>query len=90
MPTGRSLIFPPVELLVDRLLTVTNNLGFSTFGYADDTVIIVQGKFAHTVKEIMQNALNVVSKWTVKEGLNISPHKTAMVPFTNRRKIEGL
>ena len=90
MPTGRSLIFTPVELLVDRLLTVTNNLGFSTFGYADDTVIIVQGKFAHTVKEIMQNALNVVSKWTVKEGLNISPHKTAMVPFTNRRKIEGL
>ena len=26
----------------------------------------------------------------VKEGLNNSPHKTAMVPFTNRRKIEGL
>jgi len=38
----------------------------------------------------MQNALNVVAKWAVKEGLNISPHKTAMVPFTNRRKIEGL
>jgi hypothetical protein len=26
----------------------------------------------------------------VKEGLNISPHKTAIVPFTNRRRIEGL
>jgi hypothetical protein len=38
----------------------------------------------------MQNALNVVAKWAVEEGLNISPHKTAMVPFTNRRKIEGL
>ena len=38
----------------------------------------------------MQNALNVVAKWAVKEGINISPHKTAMVPFTNRRKIEGL
>jgi hypothetical protein len=71
-------------------LTVTNDLGFSTFGYADDIVIIVQGKFAHTVREIMQNALNVVVKWAVKEGLNISPHKTATVPFTNRKKIEGL
>jgi len=78
------------NLAVDMLLTATNNLGFSTFGYANDIVIIVQGKFAHTVREIMQNALNVVAKWAVKEGLNIRPHKTAMVPFTNRRKTEGL
>jgi hypothetical protein len=53
------------------------NLGFSTFGYADDIVIIFQGKFAHTVKEVMQNSLNVVAKWAVREGLNISPHKAA-------------
>jgi hypothetical protein len=59
-------------------------------GYADGFVIIIQGRFAHTVREIMQNALNVVAKWVVEESLNISPHKTAMVPFTNRRKIEGL
>jgi hypothetical protein len=78
------------NLVVDRLLTVTNNLGFSTFGYADDIVIIVQGKFANTIREIMQNSLNMVAKWAVKVGLNISPHKTAIVPFTNRRKIEGL
>jgi len=38
----------------------------------------------------MQNALNVVAKWAVKDGLNISPHKTAMVQFTDRRNIEGL
>ena len=71
-------------------MVVTNDLGFSTFGYADGIVIIVQGTFAHTVREIMQEALNVVVKWAVKEGPNISPHKTAIVPFTNRRKIEGL
>jgi len=34
------------NLVVDRLLMITNDLGFSTFGYADDIVIIVQGKFA--------------------------------------------
>jgi len=54
------------NLVVDRLLTITNDLGFSTFGYADDIVIIVHGKFAHTVREIMQEALNVVVKWAVK------------------------
>ena len=85
-------VFSPLlwNLVVGMLLTVTNDLGFSTFGYADDIVIIVQGKFTHTVREIMQNALNVAAKWAAKEGLNISPHKIAMVPFTNRRKTEGL
>jgi len=78
------------NLVVDKLLTITYDLGFSIFGYVDDIVIIVQGKFAHTVREIMQEALNVVVKWAVKEGLNISPHKTAIVPFTNRRNAEGL
>jgi hypothetical protein len=71
-------------------LATTNDLGFCTFGCADDIVIIVQGKFAHTVRKLMQDALNMVVKWAVKEGLNISPHKTAIVPFTNRRKIEDL
>jgi len=78
------------NLVVDRLLMITNDLGFSTYGYAYNIVIIVQGKFAHTVREIMQEALNVVVKWAVKEVLNISPHKTAIVPFTNRRNTEGL
>jgi tRNA nucleotidyltransferase (CCA-adding enzyme) len=76
--------------VADRFLTATNDVGFSTFGYADDIVIIVRGNFVHTVREIMQKALNVVVKWAAKEGLNISPHKTAVVPFTNRKKIEGL
>jgi hypothetical protein len=35
-------------------------------------------------------ALNVVVKWAAKEGLNINPHKTAIVPFTNKRILEGL
>ena len=47
------------NLVADRLLIATNDLGFSTFSYADDIVITVQGKFAHTVREIMQKAMNV-------------------------------
>jgi hypothetical protein len=41
---------------------ITNDLGFNTFGYADNIVIVVQVKFAHTVREIIQEALNVVVK----------------------------
>jgi hypothetical protein len=50
------------NLVVDRLLTVTNDLGFKPFGYADNIVIIVQGKFTHTVRDVMQQALNMVIK----------------------------
>jgi hypothetical protein len=53
-------------------------------------VIIVHGKFAHTVRDVMQQALNVVIKWAAKEGLNIGPQKTAIVSFTKRKKTEGL
>jgi hypothetical protein len=59
-------------------------------GYADDIVITVQGKFTHTVRELMQAALNEVVNWATKEGLSVSSQKTVVVPFTNKRKIEGL
>ena len=51
------------NLVVDRILSVTNDVGFNTFGYADDIVITVQGKLAYTVRDVMQQALNVVVKW---------------------------
>jgi hypothetical protein len=89
MSRRRSIISLLWNLVVDRLLVETNDLGFSTFGYAN-IVIIVQGKFAHSVREIIQSALDVVVKCAAKEGLNISPHKTTTVPFTNRRKVEDL
>jgi hypothetical protein len=77
------------NLVVDGLLAATNDQGFNTYGYAND-VIIVQGKFAHTVRELLQATLDVVDNWTIKEGPGIRPHKTAIVPFTNRRRLEGL
>jgi hypothetical protein len=42
------------NLVFDRLLVETNDLGFSRFGHADNFVIVVQGKFAHSVRELMQ------------------------------------
>ena len=53
-------------------------------------MIIAQGKFAHAIRDVMQQALNAVVKWAAKEGLNISLQKTAIIPFTKRKKTEGL
>jgi len=58
------LLWNPV---VDRLLTVTNDLGFSTFGYADDVVIKVQGKFAHSQGDYARGPERV-SQMSCKRG----------------------
>jgi hypothetical protein len=78
------------NLVVDELLAGINDQGFCAMGYADDIVIIVQGKFTHTVRELMQPALNEVVKWTTEDRLSISHQKTVVIPFTNKRNIEGL
>jgi hypothetical protein len=77
------------NLVVDELLAVINDQGFCAMDYADNIVIIVQGKFTHMVRELMQAALNEEVKWTTKEGVSISPPKTVVIPFTNRRNKEG-
>jgi hypothetical protein len=64
----------------DKLLVKVSGLGFNKLGYADDIVTTVQGKFAHTFRAVMQSALNVVVKLTVKEGLKIRSQNTAIVP----------
>jgi hypothetical protein len=78
------------NLVVDRILNVTNDLGFNTFAYADDIVIIVQGKFTHTVRDVMQKALNVVPKLAAKEVLNISPQKQLLLHLPKGRKRKAL
>jgi hypothetical protein len=40
------------NLIVDELLAGLNDQGYCAMGYADDIIIIVQGKFTHTVREI--------------------------------------
>ena len=72
------------NLAIDKLLAVINGLDFSTFGYADDIVNIVQGKYAHTVREIMQEPLNVVVKLTDKEVLNIIKRSLSHLPLEGK------
>lgn len=74
-------------LVVDDLLTDLNAAGYKTVGYADDIAIIVSGKFAGTVSDTMQAALKRTERWCNGQGLSVNPGKTALVTFTNRRKL---
>ena len=76
--------------VVDGLVEELNRSGYPTEGYADDIAIIITGKDGTTVSELMQTALDTILTWCDNKGLNINPNKISMVPFTRRRKVDGL
>lgn len=78
------------NLVVDELLVKLGNQGHNTVGYADDIAIIEHGLFNETVRDRMQEALDIVTQWAENEGLKVSPEKTAIIPFTRRRNLDGL
>jgi hypothetical protein len=47
------VLSPLLWNLVVKLLVEASGLGFNILGYADNIVIIVQGKFAHTVEALL-------------------------------------
>lgn len=40
--------------------------------------------------DLLQNTLNIVSRWCDQNELSINPEKTTMILFTRNRKIEGI
>jgi hypothetical protein len=38
----------------------------------------------------MQRALDIVEGWCLKEKLQVNPSKTALIPFTDKKNLEGL
>jgi hypothetical protein len=51
------------SLVVDDLLWGLDSNGYYTVGYADDIVILINGKFLQTVSEVLQTGLCTVQQW---------------------------
>jgi hypothetical protein len=67
-----------------------NSNGYHTVGYADNTAILINGKFPYTVSEVLQTTLCTVQKLCEKTGLSINPNKTVIIHFTRKRELKGL
>jgi hypothetical protein len=78
------------DLVAEDLLVTLNNQGYYIQGYADDIVILILGKHANMLSELMQSALEIVEGWCLKEKLQVNPSKTSLIPFTNKKNLEGL
>jgi len=77
-------------LVVNKLLSLLEETGTKVVAYADDVVILLQGKFPQTLCNLMETALSTLSRWTAVCGLGVNPEKTELVLFTRKYKIPNL
>jgi hypothetical protein len=86
---GGGAISPPVEC-GHRLIADLNNAGYYTQRYADDLAILILGKEFNTTMDLMQGALKIVEDWCNVEDLIVNPRKTALIPFTRKRRDKNI
>ena len=72
-------------LVIDDLLRLMERYRVYVQAYADDVVILVQGRQTGPVRDRIQQALQLVNRWCQSRGLTINPRKTEMVLFTKSR-----
>jgi hypothetical protein len=53
-----------------------------------DIAILINGKFLHTVSEVLQTALHAVQQWCERTNLSINSNKTVIIPFTRKINIK--
>jgi hypothetical protein len=61
-PQGGVLLLLLWSLVMDELLWELNN-DYYTVGYADDIMILINGKFPQTASEVLQTALCIHQQW---------------------------
>jgi hypothetical protein len=87
MMTAGGVVSPLLwNLVIDGLIENLNNAGYYTQGYANDLAILILGTEFNTTMDLMQGALKIVKDWCNVEGLRVNPRKTALIPFTYKRK----
>jgi len=74
-------------LVVNKLLSLLEEAGTKVVAYADDVVILLQGKFPQTLCNLLETALSTLSRWTAVCGLGVNPEKTELVLVTRKYEI---
>lgn len=66
MSTGSSPVSASVELVAEGLLKELTSNSYYALGCPDDIVVITRGKFNLTVRKLIQNTLNFITRWVVE------------------------
>ena len=78
------------NMAFDGLLEEGNKGPVRVVGFADDACLVVSGPDPGTLVTIAQEAVTRIVSWGASAGLAFNAKKTAVMLFTNRRKIPKL
>jgi len=78
------------NIAVNNLLRILEGGGCKVVAYADDVVIIFNGKYPQTLCDLMTAKLKILSEWTIEDGLGVNTSKTELLLFTNLLHGRGL
>ena len=74
------------NIAFDGLLRVPLPPGCQTLCFADDTLLLVEGRSLEEVRDRSNQCIQVVTDWMNNSGLAVGPTKTEAVLFRRRRK----
>ena len=60
--------------------------GVECFPYADDFVIMYKSPTIDAIQRMLQHTINMLEKWTLKNGFTISKNKTVAMHFCPDKK----
>lgn len=72
-------------MVADGLLEKMESESKEILGFADDMVILINGKHVGTLIDLMQRALTKTETWRTTTELSVNPSKTNMILFTRGR-----
>jgi len=87
-PQGGVLLPLLWVIVVNKLRSLLEEAGTKVVAYADDVVILLQGKFPQTLCNLMETALSTLSGWTADCDLGVNP-EAAIALFACKKKPEG-
>jgi len=64
------------NIAVNKLLRILEGGGCKVVAYADDVAIIFNGKYPQALCDLLTAKLNILSEWTIENGLGVNPSKT--------------
>lgn len=85
VPQG-SVLGPTLwNIVYDGLLTKKMPEGTKIIGYADDVALVISNRTIQGIQSDLNDAMEEITEWFDKEGLELARGKTKMVLLTERR-----
>ena len=88
VPQGSILSVTLFNIKINNIVKCLN-LGIKDSPYVDDFLICCKSKYIRTIERQLQQCLNKINNWTIKNGFKFSKNETQCMHFCNLHKMHN-